>query len=136
MHTTVDLIDAAKAARGIATDYRLAKILGLTTAAVSAMRVRGGGISDETAEKLADLAGLDAGYVLACAHAERAKSASLKSIWESVAKKAAGAAVAVLIGAGLLPYADTPTAGERAGGVGGMYIMSNNIRTHADTTLL
>ena len=108
----------------------------MTKAAVSFVRSRGGSVSDETAVKISELTGLPADYCIACAHAERAKSASLKSIWESVAKKAAGAAVAVLIGAGLLPYANTPTAGERAGGVGGMYIMSNNIRTHADTTLL
>lgn len=126
MHNAVQLFDAVKTTQAIESDYKLAQVLGVTKAAISAVRSRGGSISDETAVKIAELTGLPADYCVACAHAERA-SERTRGVWERIAKKAAGAAVAVLIGAGLLPYSDAPPAGERAGGVGGMYIMLNRL---------
>ena len=55
---TLALMDAARAAHGNCTDYRLARMLGVQTSNTSGWR-RGRHMSDEYAAKCAELAGLD-----------------------------------------------------------------------------
>ena len=52
-----------------------------------------GEAGDELAVKLAQLAQLDVGYVLAVIAAERAKRTDVRRTWESVARKLGGAAI-------------------------------------------
>lgn len=64
MSFTTELMDAAKSAQGIASDYRLAQVLGVTRATVSTWR-RGVNFPGYTATcDLARMAGQDAGAAL------------------------------------------------------------------------
>jgi len=85
---TIDfLIDAAKAAKGIESDYRLAKVLGVTDHTIYNYR-HGRSRPDELRTfQLCEMAGIDPSPWLMDIHAERAKDTSLKSFWESMAKR-------------------------------------------------
>lgn len=116
MHTVNQLFDAVKTVRAVQSDYALAGILGVTKAAINAVRKRGGSISDATAIKVAEITGLPAAYVVACAHAERAQIGAERDVWESIAKKAAGAAACLVLALFSAPP-DGIAAGARAQGV-------------------
>lgn len=64
MSFTTDLLDLAKKAQAIESDYRLAQLLGLTRSTVSGLRRGVAFPSNSTAYKLAELAGMDAGRAL------------------------------------------------------------------------
>jgi len=97
MQTTIELMDQAKAAAGIGSDYALAKLLGVSRAAVSQWRNGKGTMDDEAAAQVAALLQVEPGYVMACAQAERAKSEKARGRWARVA--------ALLLAAGLPPAA-------------------------------
>lgn len=105
-----ELLDAAKAAHSIPSDYALAKAIGVTTSAISNVRTGRNGIDDATAIKIAELAGLDAGYVIACAHSERAKSDPERAAWKSIVSRLAG----VLFVTPALFFMPTPTHAAQA----------------------
>ncbi|WP_290866713.1 hypothetical protein [Aquabacterium sp.] len=79
MLTTAKLLDAAKRAQGITSEYRLARVLGVTDSALWNYR-HGRTPDDERALKIAALAGLDARYVLVCLAAERAKDDASRAV--------------------------------------------------------
>lgn len=133
MHTTQSLLDLAKANSGIPSDYKLGLILGLTTSAISNYRNARSKPDDLVGSRLAELAGLDAGYVLACLHAERAQEGAARSVWASVASRLAQAGSAAALGAVLVvgspdAMACTPASSSSAAGAG-LYLMSNARRT-------
>lgn len=101
MLTTQELLDLAKLHSKLASDYKLGIALGLGTSAISNYRHGRSKPDDQVGADLAKLAGLDAGYVLACLHAERAKDSAARTVWESVAQRlattAAAAALVVVI---------------------------------------
>lgn len=74
---------------GPASDYRISKLLGVRGSTISAYRVRGTTFDDTTALKVAKLLDLDPILVLADMHAERAKNAEVKTIWQGLAKATA-----------------------------------------------
>jgi len=91
----IELIDAAQAAQGLPSDYALAARLGTTRAALSSYRTGRSKPDDTTAAKLAEMAGLDPGQVIAWMHADRAKDPAARAMWESIAERLkAGAATA------------------------------------------
>lgn len=112
MHTTVELIDAAKAKLGVETDYRLAKVLGWRPSVVSNYRVGRSTLANTQAVQLARVLEIDAAYVLACANYERETDAEPRAAWLEIAgqvrksreqiarllRRAAAAMVAVGIG--------------------------------------
>jgi hypothetical protein len=97
MHTTQQILDLAKSNSGLASDYKLGVVLGVTTSALSNYRHNRSSPDDSIGSKLAELAGLDGGYVLACLHAERSRDDQTRSLWRSVASRLAktGATAAV-----------------------------------------
>lgn len=98
MHSTHQLLDAAKARAGLQSDYKLGIALGLTSdSAVTHYRKGRSHPDDKTGRRLADLAGLDEGYVLACLHAERAKDEDSRQAWQRIAKRLEGIAAALLL---------------------------------------
>jgi len=135
MHTTVQLLDAAKARLGV-TDYRLSKLLEVSTSAIPNYRAGRSVLNTEVAIRLADLLadslGMDQresrAYVVACAEWERAQRAGNEqeeAMWELVAGKFTAAAkklatqakaAAVLIAVGLfsLLFSGTPDGGAMA----------------------
>ena len=98
MKTTCKFLDAVKARRGLASDYALAPVLGVTRSAVSRYRQGKDFFSDSAAIRCAELLEIDPAVVIACVHAERAKAAPEKALWESIAERLGGAAAALLLG--------------------------------------
>lgn len=98
MNTSTQYIDAVKSKTGAASDYQLAKILGITQQAVSSLRVKRTFIGDETAIKVAELLEIDPGIVIAAVHAERAKSEAERNAWRSMFEKLGGVAAGLVIG--------------------------------------
>lgn len=95
MLTTNEFLDAVKARHGIPSDYKLGLVLGLTDAAVSHYRKGRSLLDDKVAVKVAELLGVDAGYVVACVHSERAARSGeedMAAMWEIVAGKFKAAA--------------------------------------------
>lgn len=85
MLTTSTLMDAAKAAQSIPSDYRLARVLGASENTLYYWR-RGRSCDDEHAAKLAAMAGLNVGFVLVCIAAERAKDPITKAGYTAAAQ--------------------------------------------------
>lgn len=83
----LEYLDAAKAALDIESDYALAKHLGVTKAALSALRNGKAGIGEELAIRLADILHIDAFEIIAAASLERAKSDRARALWASVQQR-------------------------------------------------
>lgn len=107
MRTTPEFLDAVKAAHNLPSDYALAIALGITRSSVSKLRNGKDCLGDETAEKVAELLGIEPAYVVACCHAERAKKPSQRRLWETVAEKFAHAAMLATVAA--LPFLADPS---------------------------
>ncbi len=81
---TVEYLDEVMRRKRIPSDYALAKALGVAKQTISRYRTVGGQFDDEVALRVADMLGIDAGIVLIDMHAERSKSADVRSVWERV----------------------------------------------------
>jgi len=90
MHTTIELLDAARARLGGVSDYRVAKELGVHLSVVSMWRTGRRTIGNDHSLGLARLIEIDPVYVIACASAERAEAAT-RSEWQKVAARVHGA---------------------------------------------
>lgn len=101
MRTTSDYLREAKKALGVSSDYALARELGLTRAAVSHYSCGRRVMDDDTALKVAEAIGVHPIEVLAAAHAERARTAEQRGLWEKVMREYGGKAAALLLAAGL-----------------------------------
>lgn len=82
MISTADLLERAKAAAGNVTDYRIAKILGLTPNAVGEWRRKGKTPSNPIAMRLAELAGIDPIEAMIAVNLERASTPEDREVWE------------------------------------------------------
>jgi predicted transcriptional regulator len=87
---TMELLDAVKARRGITSDYALAKVLGITQAAMSSYRTGNSKFNDDVALTVAEILGMHPLAVIAVANAERAKSDKQKARWATVMEKFSG----------------------------------------------
>lgn len=96
MLTVQGLIDAAKAAQGIPSNYRLARVLGVTELTVANWKHGRKAPDDGAALRLAAMAGLDPAQVLAAVHAARATDPTIAAAWASMAARLQQAGAAVL----------------------------------------
>ena len=87
MLTTKVLLDTAKKEAKIQTDYGLAKALEVYPSAVKNYRAGRSFPDDSVAERLADLAVMDKGYVVVSMHALRAGETAENGIWHYVLRK-------------------------------------------------
>lgn len=94
METTKELLARAKKATGCKTDYEFAKRHEFSRQVVSRWSLGQVSFDDDHAEKIAGLLGEEPGYVMACAHAERAKSPAAKGNWARIAALVLAAAAA------------------------------------------
>lgn len=97
MLTTDQLLDAAKTAAGITSDYRLARTIPVSDNTLYNWRHGLTSPDEERSARLAEMAGLDVGYVLTCMAAARAKDEGLKSAWATLAKRLEGIAAVLLL---------------------------------------
>lgn len=98
MKTTIEFLDAIKAKHGIPSDYALAKRMGMRQQTVSKYRLGHEYLGDSAALKVAELLDIDAAYVVACVHRERAKKSDEKQVWETIIEKLGGLAASVVLG--------------------------------------
>lgn len=94
---TRELIAAVKAAQGITSDYRLARFLGVTDQTVGNWQHGRRRPDDETAIRLAGLAGLDPDAVLVALYEERATDEASRAAWARIASRLARAGVAGVV---------------------------------------
>jgi predicted transcriptional regulator len=87
---TLELLDAVKVRRGITSDYALAKVLGVTQAAVSGYRTGRSRIDDDVALTVAEILHLNPMHVIAAANAERAKTPEQRARWTGLMEKFSG----------------------------------------------
>ncbi len=87
MLTISDLLSAAKRGAGIPSNYRLARVLDLTDSAVQRWSTGRGVPDDAQARRMALMAGLDPGYVIAAVRALREKDEALRAIWADMAER-------------------------------------------------
>lgn len=96
MYTVPEILDLARQHSGIPSDYALAKRLGVVRQTISLMRSGRLGLSEEHAEHLAELAGLDPLTVYAHAQATRAKRTTQRAFWARVARGLAAGIILVI----------------------------------------
>lgn len=102
---SVDMLDAIKN-KYLCTDYRAAKLLGISTQAVSNIRCDRKTFGDETALKAAQLLDMNPAFLLACLQAERAdrgEHPALAGAWRRAAASISTAAVFALFFSVLAP---------------------------------
>ncbi|MFJ1251923.1 DUF3693 domain-containing protein [Cupriavidus sp. CuC1] len=87
MKTTLEFLDAVSRKLGGASDYAIAKQLGITRSSVSKYRNGHAGFDDETALKVARLLDIDPAAVATAAHAERTKNPEVRQMWASLADR-------------------------------------------------
>jgi len=87
MLTTAEIIARIKKMHGDCSDYRVSKLLGITSQAVYQWTSGARAMGDETAIKAALLLKLDPDYVVACIAAERAKGSNAFTTWRHIAER-------------------------------------------------
>lgn len=98
METSKEFARAIKSHYDIKSDYALAKMLNVTRQAMSKHKTGDSHyFSEDTGYRIAELLGLDAGYVLACLAAERSKDIKVKKVWERLAELTRVAIVAPVL---------------------------------------
>lgn len=101
MKTTIEFLDELKARNNGASDYAIAKLLGVTRACTSSYRTGRSYFDDKTAIRVAELLEIDPAQIIACVHYERAKKAEEKAIWKGILERLGGIAAALFIGVAL-----------------------------------
>lgn len=97
MFSVADLLERAKAGGNIESDYRLAKVIGITHSAVSNYRAQKTMPDARVLEQLCALSGDDVAVVMAQIQAERERTPEGKSMWLMVAKRLAGGATTAVL---------------------------------------
>lgn len=110
MKTTPEFLDAVKAKYNLPSDYALQSVLGITKASISRLRNGKDYFGDTTAMRVAEVLGIDPGFVIACAHRERAKTAEEKAVWASMMEKLGGLAAMLILVPALLASPDARAA--------------------------
>lgn len=131
MTVTSDLLRQAKQRQGIPSNYRLARVLGVTDQTLTNWNTGKKAPADNYAVRLAEMAGIEPGIVLAELAAERAQDDEVRQAWRGLAErlKAAGLAafVAAFVGVGGPPDASARSL-DPAGGADSLCVMSNRRR--------
>ena len=94
-------IDRVKAAKGVQSDYAVAKVLELSRATISKYRSTTPTLDEETALKVAYALSIDPAIVLTDQAMERARNAEARSAWSAVLERLGGVAVSIFLTAGL-----------------------------------
>lgn len=112
METTKELYERAKAKAGVRSDYEFAKNFGVSRQVVSKWTNGRNSFDDDNAELIASILEVDEAYVIACAHAERAKGEHAKGRWARIAALVVASSVPPAAGAAPVSF-DNNTAPAR-----------------------
>lgn len=102
MNTTNQYLDAVKARYGLASDYAIAKKLGISPQSVKNYRNGRTSMDENVSVLVADALKIDPEQVIIAAQIEREKKPELRAIWESIFRKVGGVAAASLLALGLV----------------------------------
>jgi DNA-binding transcriptional regulator YdaS (Cro superfamily) len=105
-----EMLDALRTLAG--SDAKAAPLVGIRQSSFSQWRRRHAFPSDEQARRIADLLGLDAAYVVAIIHGERAKNDETRAVWQRVAAAFGKAAAVAFFTITLTPPPAPAYAGE------------------------
>lgn len=94
-----ELLTQAKTANAIPSNYRLARVMGVTDNTLNNWQSGRGMPGDVQAVRLAQMAGVNPAIVLAELAAERAKDDVTKAVWRGLAEHLRGAGLAVIVAA-------------------------------------
>lgn len=83
MKSTLDYINAAKAALGLQSDYAIAKYLGVSKQTASSWKTGRSRIDDYAAVKIAEALKIDPIEVIAVANMEREKDEKRREFWRT-----------------------------------------------------
>jgi len=97
MFFIANLLDAAKAGAGIESDYRLAKVIGISHNVISGYRHGKSLPNEKILSQLCALSGDDVGVIAAQVQAARAQSEDGKTMWLMVAKRLSGGASTAIL---------------------------------------
>lgn len=114
MITTRELLAAVRAAQGIESNYRLARLLDVPEKSVQRWNSGKHTPDDSMAVRLAEMAQLDPAEVLASMHAQRCTDETLRTVWQTVAERTRAAAAAALAVILSVLCTGTPDAQARA----------------------
>ena len=92
------LLDAAKRKQSIPSNYRLARVLGVSDNTMTKWATGRSSPGDVYATRLANMAGLDPGVVLAELAAERSTDDETRDAWKSIAERLRHAGLAAIFG--------------------------------------
>lgn len=87
MKSTAELMAIAKARNGGCTDYRLSKLLGVTTGAVAHYSHGRSLPATPIAARLGELCGLDPEAVVCWVNIERCSSETERKVWRSILQR-------------------------------------------------
>ena len=91
-NATIDILDDLKEAKGLESDYKLAKLLEVRQQTVSNYRNKRTQMTDEIACRAARMLGRHPGAILAQLAGERAKDTQVAKVWFEMAKQLAKSA--------------------------------------------
>lgn len=87
MGYSTELLDAAKTAQGIASDYRLAKLLGVPGGTVSNYRRGANFPANSIAWRLGELAGIDPATAMIGCNLERTSNPADRALWRELGRR-------------------------------------------------
>lgn len=99
MFSIAALLDRAKASAGIESDYRLAKVIGITHSAVTHYRMGRSLPNESVIDQLCALSGDDPDITMAQVQAARSKDAPARAAWLRIAARMSGAASTAILSA-------------------------------------
>jgi transcriptional regulator with XRE-family HTH domain len=97
MFLIANLLDSAKASAKIESDYRLAKVIGITHSVISGYRAGKSLPNESIIAQLCALSGDDPDVIAAQIQAARSKSPEAKNLWLRVAARMQGAATTAIL---------------------------------------
>lgn len=97
MFSVADLLDRAKAGGNIDTDYRLAKVIGISHQGMTNYRMGKSRPDARVLEQLCALSGDDVAVFAAQLQAERERTPEGKTMWLMIAKRLSGAAQTAIL---------------------------------------
>lgn len=136
MFSIANLLDRAKVKANIESDYRLAKVIGITHSVISGYRSGKSLPNESIIEQLCALSGDDPDAIAAQIQAARSKSLEAQALWLRVAARLAGRAqtaflsvvIAIALIAGFaIPARASDLRNTKTGEVNLIYIVSSTI---------
>jgi transcriptional regulator with XRE-family HTH domain len=139
MKSTDQYLNEVRDKLDLASDYALAKALGVTRSGISSYRTGRTVPDDLVCARIAQALGVEPMEVIAATNYQRAKNDESRNLWEGIWGKAVGAIALNLIvcavGVSVAPTSKAAESGENRAQSATLYLMSNRRRFRRESTL-